>query len=200
MHLRRAASGDTDSTAWIVERFTSILLAHAAQRLGPGLRKHHDPEDVVADVWAIALPKLSELDLTPGRETGTVLKFLTTTLMYRVNNLVRKQIRRVQQRSRVSDAEEDHLSQLPRETTGIVTRAVRAERRYAVRTGLEKLDPVDRDVVLLRGIEQRSNQDVADSLSMKPDTVSHRYRRALMKLRAMVPLAILDDLAEEEEL
>ena len=60
VQIRKAVAGETDSLGWLIERFTPILLGQATHRLGGDLRNLHAPEDVVNDVWAIALPKLAD--------------------------------------------------------------------------------------------------------------------------------------------
>ena len=56
-HVRRAREGDAPSLEWVVNRFAPVLLANARYRLGKGLSKIYDPEAIVNDVWAVALPK-----------------------------------------------------------------------------------------------------------------------------------------------
>ena len=61
-----------------------------------------------------------------------------------------------------------------------------------------ELSPADREVVILRGIEQGNNRDVATVLQLEPNTVAVRYRRALAKLRAELPDSIWDELGDED--
>src|SRR5262245_47363366 len=91
-HVQRAESGDAESLDWIVRRLSPLLLAQADFRLGPRLRRLHDPEDLVSTVWAITLPRLGELGAREGRKTPVLLSFLTTTLLNRVNGWVKTDI------------------------------------------------------------------------------------------------------------
>ena len=90
IHVQRAKHGDEASLDWVVRRFTPLLLAQARYRLGASLRTHYDPEDLVSEVWAIALPRLPDLTVRDGRATPVLVKFLATTLLFRVNSLMRK--------------------------------------------------------------------------------------------------------------
>ncbi len=119
-------------------------------------------------------------------------------VLFEVNNLVRKHIRKDAARPE-SDftgpaSETGLLSRLPAETSGVLTSVVREERKGILFTCIEALDPQDREVVILRGIEQHTNEKVAELLEMKPNTVSHRYQRALEKLRESLPGSAFDEL------
>ena len=92
IHIQQAVQGDLESLGWVVRRFTPVLLAQAAYRIDTGLRHLYDPEDLVHDVWTTALPKLSDLPVQEKGFTRLLVKFLSTILLYRFNNLVRKQI------------------------------------------------------------------------------------------------------------
>ena len=92
LHVRRAREGDLTSLGWLAERLQPLLLAQARYRLG-SLRAI-EPEDLVAEAWCVALPRLAELAPREGRVTPVVLRFLSTTLLRLANNHVRREVRR----------------------------------------------------------------------------------------------------------
>ncbi len=186
-HVLRARTGDDSSLAWIVNRFTPLLLEQARYRIGAALRRRLEPEDLVQEVWAVALPALGGLEPREGRTTPVVLKFLSTTLLYRVNNHARKLVR-----SR-EDAD-PAWGALPAATRGAVTRAVGAEGHNELLSALDGLSDRDREVVVLRGIEQHSNAKAAELLGETPNAVSLRYNRAIQALRKNLSGAIFDEL------
>jgi DNA-directed RNA polymerase specialized sigma24 family protein len=49
----------------------------------------------------------------------------------------------------------------------------------------------------MRAIEGVSNQEAAAQLGETPTTVSHRYRRALAKLRGALPGSFLEELLDD---
>lgn len=51
---------------------------------------------------------------------------------------------------------------------------------------LERLEPLDREVLCLRHIEQLSNAEVAFALDLAPSAASNRYIRALRRLREIL--------------
>jgi len=194
IHVRRALDGDKESLAWVISRLTPLLVAQAAYRLRPPLRSLYDPLDLVNDAWLVALPRLGELTARDGRHTPTLLKFLATTLLYRINNLVRKHIRGEESSGDAGPEGSDPLAQVPADQSGVVTAAVRGEVRSAVLETIEELEPVDREVLLLRGIEQQPNQAVALLLNLPPQTVAKRYQRALERLRGRLPGSVFEEL------
>jgi RNA polymerase sigma-70 factor (ECF subfamily) len=65
--------------------------------------------------------------------------------------------------------------------------AVRAETVAALRTALEQLDEIDREVLVLRHLEELSNNEVAQVLGIDKYAASKRYLRALERLRGVMP-------------
>jgi RNA polymerase sigma-70 factor (ECF subfamily) len=77
-----------------------------------------------------------------------------------------------------------------------VSLAIRAEAHSAVQEALGRLDPDDREVIVLRGIEQSPFDEVAAVIGTTPDAARKRYGRALQRLRALVPGSVYDELPE----
>lgn len=198
LHVRRALRGDAGSLAWVVTRFSPLLLAQARYRLGARLRQLYEPHDLVNDVWLRALPRLAGIDARDGRITPVVLRFLSTTLLNRVSDLFDKHLRGKPLTTAVSADASDTgtLPALATESTAIVGRAVRSENGEALRRVLDELEPRDREVLVLRGIEQRDNREVAAQLGIDPDAASTRYRRALARVRERLPPALTADFGD----
>ncbi|MCP3914013.1 MAG: sigma-70 family RNA polymerase sigma factor [bacterium] len=190
LHVRGAAGGDANSLRWLVERFSPLLHAVAARRLGPRLRASYDPADVVQDVWTAVLPKLGALELRGARATPTVLKYLTTAVVNRVRNLLERHLAR----QLTGEPDEPDLEELKDSASGILTKAVRAESAVCVHRALEELTDSDREIVILRGLEQQSLPAVAEQLGIEPGTASVRFHRALKRLQQKLPDSVFADL------
>ena len=80
LHIQKAIGNDRESVAWLISRFTPLLLCQARQRIGPSLRRHCDPDDVVADVWMSVLPSLRDLTPSEGSLTRGLLSFASIAL------------------------------------------------------------------------------------------------------------------------
>ena len=145
-----------------------------------------------------ALPRLPELGRADHSQSATLLKFLSTTLVLKVQNLLRKQIRRNEVAADRSDHGDDDggddWSDLAAETRGVVTHAIRRETGAQVAAAIQALAPADRAVIVLRAIEQNSNEETATILGESPNAVSLRYNRAIQKLAARLPESLFGDM------
>jgi RNA polymerase sigma-70 factor (ECF subfamily) len=64
--------------------------------------------------------------------------------------------------------------------------AVRAELRIRVQEALNSMDPIDREVLALRHFEELSNVETAQVLGLGEAAASHRFVRALKRLKAIL--------------
>lgn len=193
VQLRAAIGGDRDSLGWLVAHLSPLLVAQARWRLGRALANAVEPEDLVQEAWLVALPRLHELEPRNGRMTPVLLRFLATTIVHRVNNLAREALRNRGAAAPMTAGSDGVVD----ERSGVVTAAIRAEQRGQLLGTIEALEPIDRDVLLLRGVEQRSQQTTAEVLGIGVDAVAMRFSRALARLRAHLPASLYDDLAAE---
>ena len=185
--VRGALLGNQDNLAWVLQRFTPMLMASARQLIGTRLQQYVDADDLVQEVWSITLPRLGELESRQGRMTPVLLRFLAS-VMWRCHSSM---LRRYMQGSSRVPLEE---SQLPATATGAIHRAIRDEATTKLLAALDELSEEDRRTVILRGIEQVPNHEAALLLGEPPNTIAKRYGRALEKLRTLVPGTVLDEL------
>ena len=61
--------------------------------------------------------------------------------------------------------------------------AIRAERKLRLQEALNRMDPIDREVLVLRHYEQLSNGEAALVLGLDKSAASKRYARALIRLK-----------------
>lgn len=64
--------------------------------------------------------------------------------------------------------------------------AIREETARKIEEVLEGMDPIDREVLILRHFEQLSNDEVAGVLGVKKAAASRRYTRAVIRFREVV--------------
>ncbi|MFT7618106.1 MAG: RNA polymerase sigma factor (sigma-70 family) [Planctomycetota bacterium] len=195
-HVRGARDGDELSLEWVVSRFSPGLLATARYRIMQGnFLSKTSPEDLVAEVWLIALPSLAGLSPRDGRFTPVVFKFLSSAL----KNVIRRQAEKNQRRKRIAPGAESSPGSHWNVADGVsdvVSRAVRKELIGTVHSAIDQLGDMDREVLILRGIEQRSLEEVAILIGESTGTVATRFHRALSKLQQLIPGTVFDDIKE----
>ena len=64
--------------------------------------------------------------------------------------------------------------------------AIRAERKIRLQEALNSMDPLDREILVLRHYEQMTNGDAAAALSLDKSAASKRYTRALERLKEVL--------------
>ena len=197
-HVRRAQALERTSVAWLIARFSPLLLVQASYRLRGTLRRVYDPEDLVDEVWVVALSRLGDLEDREGRLGPVLMRFLGTTLLNKANQLIERSLAHPQafDAHASSSSSTPLIDRLPASIAEASTMAERDEAMLALRTALAELDEPDREVLVLRGIEQIPNDAVAKLLGLTPGAVTRRYQKALDRLRRRVPGSIFDDLPD----
>lgn len=195
LHVRRAIQGNGESLGWIFERFTPFVEAQVRMRLGVAAGRS-EVEDIVADTWVVTLQKLRQLTPRDGRFAPVLLRFLGTTAVRICNSQLRRMIQARKREAPPADGASapDPLADLARQTLGVATRIGRNETVDAVRGALESLDDDKRTLLILRLVEGRTNQEIAELLRQKRNTIAVRYRRALEALRSALPKQVLRDI------
>ena len=64
--------------------------------------------------------------------------------------------------------------------------AIRAERKIRLQEALNRMDPLDREILVLRHYEQMTNGDAAAALGLDFKAASKRYTRALERLERIL--------------
>lgn len=197
-HVRRARDGEAASLEWVISRFSPLLRIQAEYRLTGPLRRLHDADDLVDEVWLVALERLGDLRPREGRWTPVLLKYLSSTLLNKINNLLTSHLRNPAPMSleggRSAGRSVAPIGRVAAGGTSVLGGALRHESQDAVHEALLRLEAKEREVLVLRGIEQIDNQEVARILGEQPGTVSKRFRRALGALRAQLPGSLFDEL------
>jgi RNA polymerase sigma factor (sigma-70 family) len=198
IRVRGAIAGDRESLGWIVTRFSPLLRAQAMWRLGQ-LARQIDVEDILAEAWLVLLQKRNEIVFDGRRATPRVLTFLGSTIL----NIVNRRIEAAMlQRRRMApqpgpERKPDVLDELAATVTGALTDAARGELGGRLDACLAALSQKDREVVILRAVEGLTNVEAAQEIGEAQNTVSHRYQRAIVKLREIVPDSLFDELLDE---
>ena len=184
VHVSQAVAGERQSLEWLAQRFTPLLRLQATHRLG-GRAQPADVDDLVADAWAALLKRLPQLQPRNGRLTPVVLTFLAETIRRRALDLARKQ-----RRVHALDASPEDSAR------SVIAAAERAETSDAMAQAISHLEPDERKLLILRGVEGLPYQTIAAQLDLLPNTVAQRYGRILKRLRSVLPGSIFDDMSD----
>jgi RNA polymerase sigma-70 factor (ECF subfamily) len=170
------------------------LRALVRLRMAPQLAARLDPSDVVQDALAEAAVRLEAYRREPKLSPYLWLRFLT---LQRLRILYRRHIgaeKRNARRERLLPAPEassivlaEWLADSGTSPSGTLERA---EAQAALAAALQRMPPLDREVLTLRHFEHLSNEEAAQALGVSLAAVRRRYYRALDRLREfMGPLA-----------
>lgn len=193
IQLRRALAGDAESLDWIIDHLHPLLLAQAQYRLR-ALDGVCEPEDLVQQAWLVSLPRLSDLEPRNGRFTPVLLRFLSSTLLRLTNGLLSREIRRGGRAERAPESASPDA--LAARVTNVVNDATRRESRQAVHDAIAALPGTDREILILKGIEQIPYGVLGAQLGASEGALRVRFHRALEKLRGALPPDIVDELID----
>lgn len=202
-HVGGAIKGDASSLEWVIAHFDPLVEAQIRMRVKGKMTNPEDVRDILSEVWLVTLGKMAELDPRDGRYTPVLMRFLATTAERKCMEYVRGQGRRRAVEGQPAHAAADSglpgMDHLPLHTRGVVTRIHHNEVRSILGRCLDRLPENQREVLILRLLEQRSNSEIAALLQVQPNTIAVRYRRALAELARILPSSIFEGLSSIRE-
>jgi RNA polymerase sigma-70 factor (ECF subfamily) len=188
--LRRAEHGDGPARERLLDRHRRRLRQMIAVRLDRRLLARLDPSDVVQEVLVDAHRQLD--DYLRGRP----LPFYPWLRQLAWQRLVKLQQHHQAARRHVSREEppgglpDESAQELVRRLVGVGTspsnHLLREEQRRRVREALGRLGEHDREVLVLRYLEQLPVREVAAALGISEGAVKARHARALLRLQALL--------------
>jgi RNA polymerase sigma-70 factor (ECF subfamily) len=197
--LRRAGEGDPAASQQLLVRHRARLRRMIAVRMDRRLVARFDPSDVVQETLAEAARKLSDyLRRRP-------LPFYPWLRQLAWQRLVRLKRRHIRAQKRSVTREEPWETALPDESAlalagGLVgsgtspsRHVLRAELRAQVQAALARLPERDRELLVLRYLEQLSNAEIVAVLGISEGAVKMRHVRALERLRTLLDESLGED-------
>lgn len=184
--MQLAESGDDSAAQRLLVRHCERLHRTVAVRMDDRLKARFDPSDVVQEAFIEASRKL------PAYLKERPLPFYPWLRRIALEQLVDLRRRHLHTEAR-SVARETHwkvsdesIAELAQQLAGSGTspsgRLVRSETRNRVRMALEKLAADDRELLLMRHLEQLRVAEIAAVLQLTEPAVKSRLRRALERL------------------
>jgi RNA polymerase sigma-70 factor, ECF subfamily len=190
--LDRASHGDGAARQQLLIRHRGRLRAMVAVRLDRRLAARLDPSDVVQEALAEAAQRLD--DYLRDRP----VPFYPWLRQLAWDRLVKEHRAHLARAKRSVRREEPGVLALPDESVAELAQllatsatspsrhALRAELQGRVRAALDLLGEADREVLVLRYLEQLPLREVAAVLGVRESAVKMRHVRALERLRALL--------------
>jgi RNA polymerase sigma-70 factor (ECF subfamily) len=181
--LDRAATGDRQALGELLDRERAAVRRFVELRIDGRLRGRVDESDVVQEAYLEAVRRMTDY------LTRRPMPFRVWVYRTAHEYLLRLRRQHLDAACRAAGLEvplpDESSVVLARQSTGAGPggQAAAAELARRVRDALARLDPTDRDVLLLRTFEGLGNQEVARVLDLAPAAASKRYGRALIRLR-----------------
>jgi RNA polymerase sigma-70 factor, ECF subfamily len=191
--LRRAADGDSAALGEAFSAHRPRLRRMVQLRLDRRLQGRVDPSDVLQEAYLEVARSLADYLKDPRIPFYLWARFVTGRKLQAVHRhhlgvQARDAGREVSihrgalpQASSVSLAE-----QLLGRYASPSQAAAKAELQLRVQDALNGMDPIDREVLALRHFEELSNAETAQVLGIGEAAASHRFVRALRRLKAIM--------------
>lgn len=184
----------------ILMKYRDRLLKIVTLRLGSQLQGRVDASDIVQDTYVEASRTLDKYLQNPSMPVFLWLRRLAGEKLIQANRFHVDAKKRSTGREVSIDREMPQAcsrslaSQLMASGTSPSGVAIKNEDKRRLEAALLRLDPIDREVLVLRHFEQLTSRESAIVLKMEYEAVKKRYTRALSKLERI--LAELDDTSE----
>jgi RNA polymerase sigma-70 factor (ECF subfamily) len=198
--IARASAGDDSARQQLLVRYRDRLRRMVTVRLDRRLAARVDPSDVVQEALLEAAQKLS------GYLREQPLPFYPWLRRLAWEHLIKMHQRHIAARKRSTSREAQPIPALSDESvlelaqrlvapgTSPSNHLLREELRERMRAALAQLAEGDREVLVLRYLEQLSMSDIAGVLDVNEGAVKMRHTRALRRICSLLE----NDLREEQ--
>jgi RNA polymerase sigma-70 factor (ECF subfamily) len=191
--LRRAKAGDAAALGALFAHYRDRLRKMVRLRLDRRVAGRLDPSDVLQEAYLDVARRFPEYAAAPEVPFYVWLRALTGQ---RLIDLHRQHLG-----AKMRDAGQEvshHRGALPQASSASLAQqflagltsptqaAVRAEMQLKLQEVLNGMDPMDREVVVLRHFEELNNVETAAVLGIEPSAASKRNLRAIRRLKAIL--------------
>ncbi|MEQ9379856.1 MAG: sigma-70 family RNA polymerase sigma factor [Pirellulales bacterium] len=191
--VQRAAAGDDDAWERLMSEHRVRLRRVVAARLDRRLQGRVDPSDVLQESYIDAARRLADYALKPPMPFFLWLRFLAS------QRLAEQHRRHLGAKARDAGREASLFRDAFSETTTAdlaahllgkfsspSQAAIRFEEKIRLHKALDGLEPLDREILVLRHFEQLTNGEAANVLGVDKPAASKRYTRALVRLKDLL--------------
>ncbi len=191
--LQKASLGDQALLENLMEEHRPRLRRMVRLRLDHRVKGRVDSSDVIQEAYLEAFRRLPEYLRDPTVPFFVWLRFLTGQKLVQIHRQhlgvrARDVAREVSlYRGALPEATSAALvARLAGQLTSPSLGAAKAEMKMLLQDALNTMDPLDREVLVLRHFEQLTYAEVASELDITESGAAKRYVRALQKLRRVL--------------
>ncbi len=183
----------------LFERHRSRLLKMIQLRMDPGLKARIGASDVLQEAYLEIAARVGAYLDNPRMPFFLWIRFITAQRLLKLYRFHVGAQKRDTRREVSADAPASPaatsialVDQLM--ASGITPSLVMAEGEFRAQlmSALDDMNPLDREVLVLRHFEELTNQETADALGIGKDAASKRYVRALSRLADVLKQAGID--------
>jgi RNA polymerase sigma-70 factor (ECF subfamily) len=191
--LQSVAEGNREIWGDLLSRHRERLHTMVSLRLDPRLKGRIDPSDVIQEAFLTASIQLNDYLKNPSMPFFLWLRAVTGQRLialhrHHLGKQKRDAGREIPLYPRAFP--EASSAALAAQLLGHALRpsqvAMQAEFEAKVHEVLDQMDPLDREILVLRHFEQLSNTESAQVLDLGESAASKRYIRALRRLKAIL--------------
>lgn len=178
--VARIQAGDRRSMDTLYLRYRDRLILSIRCRLGPHLRSRLESEDILQSVFKDVIEDIEHFE---QRGPWSLNRYLHTCVLNKIRR--KAEYHGAAKRTGevpLTDSIMERLPEAPLEEPGYLD----SERFERLERGLSRLPEDMREVVVLRRVEELSNQEAARALGKTPEATSKLYNRALARLAVWV--------------
>ena len=183
--IERASRGDSTALAELFSRYRSRLETTLRLRIDPALRGRLDVSEVIAEALGEARRSISEFSRKSELSFFLWLRRLALAELIRVQkrHLGRDVSPEVSLPNKLPQADGRALaSRLLGRASSIDNRVKRERQRANLEEALACLEPLDREILALRHLEEFTHTEAAQELGLDETTAKKTYLRALERL------------------
>jgi RNA polymerase sigma-70 factor (ECF subfamily) len=191
--LRRASTGEDAALAELFARYRERLKRMVRLRLDQRLHGRLDPSDVVQETYLDVARRFSEYTSRPQMPFFLWVRSLAGQRLVDLHRMhLGAKMRSAGQEVSLHRGALPAVSsvslanQLLGRLTSPTAAAARAEMQIRLQDALNQMDPIDREVVVLRHFEELDNSETAEILGLQPSAASKRYIRAIRRLKVIL--------------
>jgi RNA polymerase sigma-70 factor, ECF subfamily len=191
--IANAQAGDRAAAARLFDRHRGRLRKMMEVRLDRRLQSRVDPSDIVQEVYiemARSIPQYQPQPQVPFYFWLRALACGKLSSIHRQHLGTQKRMPQLEvplHRGALPHASSASLAQQILGTTTSPTQfAQRAELQVKLQDALNEMDPLDREILVLRHFEELANTEIAKLLGIEKAAASKRYLRALRRLREVL--------------